>query len=209
MAKKIFKNKAMKKLSAPDQLGSLIQVIPNYAWVGMLSLILLLMGFIFYVFFGKMTSKVEASCLFYPANQPTAAEHSLDQSPENLAVYLFVNDLDANKIAPNMKVLISAQSDVLTQYGYLLGQVEEVTASFLSDSDSSQGNGDDRMEQLILNPRFKVKINPLRDEKTGYFKTSTQRLYPGPIMSKSICHAAIILKEQAPIRYIFPHLLDH
>ncbi len=56
---RIFRKAALERLSSPEKLDQLIRVTSPHSWVGLLSLLLLLLAFVLWGLFGTLNSRVE------------------------------------------------------------------------------------------------------------------------------------------------------
>ena len=194
----IFRKKALEKLNNPNQLDTLIQVIPKYAWISLFNLILLMTVIFLWLCFGQITSSIKMQGVFYPTDN---SEH------KTLKVYSFVDNDIAKKITKNTIALIAINEEHFQKYVNILGKVTDIVPYQEIQLSPNKNNIDAFLSQRILNSRYKIIITPsATKDNLEHYSTSSGLIYEKRIDPNTTCEIQLILKKNTPIHIVAPFL---
>ena len=109
----VFRNIAMARLSAPDELTEVLSITRPADWLILSALALLLVGGLVWASFASLEVCVAADDVLHNVNDAHKA-------------VLFVSDVRAGQIRPGLAVRLSLKSDVARKHGFIAGSVTGV-----------------------------------------------------------------------------------
>lgn len=188
----IFRKVALDKMSSPEQLDRLPAVSSTRAWLALAAVAVLLAVFIGWGFWGSIPVKVSGQGIF---TYPTA-------TPADLQALLYVPVGDAVKINPGKQVQILPTGINKEEYGFIMGQVVQVSDHSLNMMDISRDTGLDEWNENLSKkaPVLEVQVELHRDAKTiSGCRWSASEGPPLKIGSHTPCSGWIIVKNIRPI----------
>ncbi len=195
----LFRKVALERMSSPEQLDRLLQVTAPRSWLGLLSLVCLLLAAIAWGFLGEVRTTVSAQGAL------------LRSGAGEVEARLYVPVASGNEIRPLMETRVFPATGGHQRYGFIHGRVLAV-----SDAPVVQARQDGAPEvpgivtrPQAAGPLTEVRIALDRDERTpsGYRWSSGSE--PPPRLSDGTsCVAEIVIRKEKPITLVFPHLGD-
>jgi hypothetical protein len=192
-----FRQKALDRLSSPEQLDQMVRVIPGKGWLALLALVVLLGAVITWAITATLQLTVFGDGIITGSVE----------SPQTLEAVLFVSIDDGLRIQPGMRAQISPNSVHQEEYGLMWGKVAAVRGVPSTADEMLQVLGNDSLVSA-LNAEGKlveVRIQLDMDENTpsGYFWTSVSGP-PYEIHSGTLGDGVIVVDQQRPIELVLP-----
>lgn len=192
MQVEIFRKVALDKMSSPEQLDRLPAVSNTRAWLALAAVAALLVVFIGWGFGGSIPVKVGGQGIFI-----TPPETSAD-----LQALLYVPVGEAVKISPGKQVQVLPTGINKEEYGFIMGQVVQVSEHSLNMKDISRETGlnewDDDLNKQ--GPVLEVQVKLQRNSETvsGY-NWSASAGPPIKIGSHTPCNGWIVVRNVRPV----------
>lgn len=183
----IFRKEALERLSSPEQLDQLMQIVTPRSWLPLAALGGLLGVGLIWSFVGKIPVTTTGRGAIVYSNS----------SPPRLEGVTWFNAGEIAQIQPGMKVLLIPDVDGAQVAGGLRGSVETVSNPEVTTVEAARAQG--------LEPSYvEVVIVPDRTENGDYsWSTGTSMMAP---MAGMPAIARVTLDEKAPIAFVFPFL---
>jgi HlyD family secretion protein len=137
---------------------------------------------------------------------PIAAVQPVSSS---LSFQLYVSALKGKKVDPGMKAQITPSTVKRDEYGYMLGNVIEVSQYPVSSQAMMSVLNDDELVKSLTStgPVISVRIEPVPDPSTASgFKWSSQKGATVTVNSGTLGSADVVVREQPPITLVVPAL---
>jgi hypothetical protein len=190
----IFRKESLERLSSPEQLDQLMQVVNAKSWIPLAalgSLVFLALG---WSVVGRIPiTAIGRGILVYPTGSET-------DSANELVNISFFEPRTAERIQPGMPIIIVPDTGS-QRMGGIVGRVTSVKGSSITTVDAAR-------QAMASNPLSTESIEVMaelqRDAGTGAYQGSAgnvARLVPGTTTT-----ARITLAERAPITFVFPFL---
>lgn len=192
-----FRQKALDRLSSPEQLDKMVRVIPRKGWLALIALFVLLVALIAWAFSATLQLTVSGDGII------TNATESL----QTLEAVLYVSIDDGLRIQPGMTAQISPNSVHQEEYGLMWGQVSAVRGVPSTADDMLQVLGNDSLvsalnaEGKLVEVRIQLEEDP--DTPSGYCWTSVSGP-PYEIHSGTLGDGVIVVDQQRPIELVLP-----
>lgn len=186
----IFRKEALERLSSPEQLDQLMQIVTPRSWLPLSALGLLLTCGLVWSFLGRIpVTTTGQGVLVY--DDPEAA----DVPSQQLLGVAYFSAGEIAQIQPGMKVLLIPDVEGAQVAGGLLGTVKSVSTPEITTLEAARDND---LEQTYV----EVVTEPARSEN-GDYHWSTGSSSMAPIAGMPTI-ARVTLKERAPISFVLP-----
>jgi HlyD family secretion protein len=132
---------------------------------------------------------------------------TLEDFSAPIEAVVYVPAADGKKVLPGMPVQISPSTVKAEEWGFMLGEVEDVSEYPVSP---------DRLQRVLRNQRVvadltgqsapievDTKLIPAEDTPSG-FKWSSSQGPPNQIFSGTLCQAKITVEKKRPVAYVLP-----
>ncbi|MEO0408197.1 MAG: hypothetical protein AAF289_12675 [Cyanobacteria bacterium P01_A01_bin.135] len=190
----LFRQESLERLSSPEQLDQLMQIVRPQHWIPLVMLAVLVSLGVLWSIVARIPQVVSGPGVLL---QPS-------ESDESLVGLSYLGRIDGSKVRPGMDVLIlpSTGSD---RQGGIIGRVEEITVP--STTTLGMARKMDSMDEAVALSEVEVLVIPEADSETasGYRWSSAsgadQAILPGTAATMQIT-----LDEQPPIAFVFPFL---
>jgi hypothetical protein len=187
----IFRRESLERLSSPEQLDQLMQIVTPRSWLPLAALGALVGLGLLWSLFGRIPITARGTgVLVYPT-----------ASSNELIGLTYFDSAEGDRIQPGMPIIIVPSVLGSEQVGGVLGRVKSVSQPPIMTLDAA------RQQDPEAGRTIEVLVELERDPSTvsGYKWTSLGgnqlKLSPG-----SATTARITLEERAPIAFVFPFL---
>jgi len=192
--KNIFRKESLERLSSPEQLDQLMQVVRPRSWIPLATLASLMGLAILWSIFGRIPIT-------------TIGTGILVLSPSNKLVGItYFERGEGERIQPGMTIVIIPDTTRSERIGGLVGRVTEVSKPPITTLEMIRQGADADASQLQMVP-IKVQAELERDPSTvsGYrwSSVSGRRLTVNPGVTTT---ARVTVESRAPITFVFPFL---
>ena len=208
----IFRKESLERLSSPERLDQLMQVIKAKDWLPLGTLGFLVVLAIVWSILGRIPVTVSGRGVLLEAQQlnslPMTQTDSLKSAPLANIAYFTIGD--GKRIEPGMRVMVTPDTVKREEFGSIFGTVTSVSAFPITTESAANliGNGELATSLISQTGKMQVVAQLETDDTTfsGYRWTSAegsprQDLSPGITTS-----VRVILTQQAPISLVFPML---
>jgi hypothetical protein len=188
----IFRKESLERLSSPEQLDQLMQVVSPKSWLPLASLAFLMMLALSWGFFGRIPiTAVGKGVLVHPT-----------QSSDELVGLTYFGSNQAKQIQPGMEIMLVPDTLGAEQTDGLVAQVKSVSEPSVTTLDAARQSGIVNQENSV---EVVAELEPDPLTASGYRWSSRRgtRLTLSPGVSAI---ARITLAEKAPITFVFPFL---
>ncbi len=204
--KSVFRKKSLERLSSPERLEQLIQVVKPQDWLALATLGALVVFALGWSIFGRIPITVSGrGVLIRPQQSGVTAGTS---SPLVNLAYFKIGD--GKQIQPGMKVMITPDTVKREEFGGMVGSVTAVSALPITKQSVADLIGNAELAAALVSQGgqmqaiAQLKLDP--STFSGYEWSSAkgsphQKLSPGTTTS-----VRVILAEKAPIAFVFPVL---
>ena len=190
----IFRKESLERLSSPEQLDQLMQVVNAKSWMPLATLGSLIMLAVIWSVFGRIpiTATGEGALVY-----PTA-------SASDQLVNLTLFDMqDAGQIQPGMQVIIVPNSTGSEQGG-ILGRVTSVSGSTVTTLEAARQTINTNTPQAgTIEVLAELERDP--NHGNGYKWLSPKGAIP-TLVAGTTTTTRITLDRKAPIAFVFPFL---
>ncbi|MGC8917588.1 MAG: NHLP bacteriocin system secretion protein [Thermoanaerobaculum sp.] len=139
--------------------------------------------------------------------QPGTRLVTLEDPSQPLKAVLFVPAAEGKKIAPGMSANVSPSTVRPEEYGYIVGQVEEVSEFPLTPEALKRILRNEQLAQELAGRatpiRVTVDLVPQGDAPSGFRWTSGKgppvKVFPG-----TLCQGSVVVETKRPMAYIIP-----
>ncbi|MBD2071846.1 hypothetical protein H6F93_30730 [Leptolyngbya sp. FACHB-671] len=188
----IFRKESLERLSSPEQLDQLMQVVSPKSWLPLASLASLMALALVWGFFGRIPiTAVGKGILVHPT-----------QSSNELVGLTYFGSDEAKQIQPGMEIMLVPDTIGSEQTDGLVARIKSVSEPSVTTLDAARQSGITDQENLV---EVVAELEPDPSTASGYRWSSARgtRLTLAPGMSAI---ARITLAEKAPITFVFPFL---
>lgn len=190
----IFRRESLERLSSPEQLDQLMQIVSLRSWIPLVSLSSLLLLGILWSIFARIPITATGRGLLI---------RSSDTSDELIGLIYFSSD-EIDRIQAGMPILLMPDAQ-FGEAGGLLGQVKTIGQPAITTLEAArQAEASDPASLQQQTIEVLAELQPDSSTLSGYrwsTPSSDIKLSPG---TRTI--ARITLKEKAPIAFVFPFL---
>jgi hypothetical protein len=191
----IFRKESLERLSSPEQLDQLIQIVRPKSWLPLATLATLVGLGLLWSLLGRIPITARGNgILVYPT-----------ETSKDLTGLIYFEESEGDRIEPGMPIILVPNVLGSEQVGGILGRVKSVSEPPIMTLGAARQSASN--PTALTTGATEVLVELDRDETTasGYKWTSLSgmqlELSPGSATS-----ARIILEEKAPITFIFPFL---
>ena len=192
-----FRQKALDRLSSPEQLDQMVRVIPRKGWLALLALGVLVAAIFTWAAMATIQITVTGDGIV------TAAQGD----PEILEAVLYVSIDDGLRIQPGMIAQVSPNSVQQEEYGLMWGDVVSVQGVPSTADEMLAVLGNDSLVNALnaAGKLVEVRVQLSIDESSpsGYQWTSVTGP-PHKIHSGTLGDGVIVVEQQRPIDIILP-----
>jgi hypothetical protein len=188
----IFRKESLERLSSPEQLDQLMQVVSAKSWIPLATLGSLVLLTLIWSVVGRIPiTAIGQGILVHPSD-----------STNELVNLSFFEPRTAEQIQPGMPIIIVPDMAGSRRMGGIVGRVVSVKGSSITTLDAARQAA---QSNAAPTEAIEVMAELQRDATSGEYQWSStkpaQRLAPGTTTT-----ARITLAERAPITFIFPFL---
>ena len=199
----IFRPAALERLSSPEQLDQLMQIVTLRSWLPLATLGGLLFCALVWSVFGRIPVTTSGRGVIVRADtmagaMSDTASATMQELGEELVGVTYFSAGEIAQIQPGMDVLLIPDVQGAQVAGGLMGEVASVSTPSITTIEAVRKAGLDRTAYV------EVVTLPDRDE-SGHYHWSTKTNMMAPIAGMPAI-ARVTLKEQAPITFVFPFL---
>ncbi|MEM9907995.1 MAG: hypothetical protein AAF921_23535 [Cyanobacteria bacterium P01_D01_bin.44] len=183
----IFRKEALERLSSPEQLDQLMQIVTPRSWLPLAALGGLFACGLAWSIFGRIPVTTTGRGVIVYGETPS----------DGLQGVAYFSAGEIAQIYPGMEVLLIPDVEGAQVAGGLLGRVESVSEPPITTIEAARETG---FEQAYV----EVVTVPERDENGDfYWSTGTSDMAP---MAGMPAIARVTLEEKAPLAFILPFL---
>ena len=188
----IFRKEALERLSSPEQLDQLMQIVTPRSWLPLAALGGLLACGLTWSFLGSIPVTTTGRGVLVYDDPPAPGKPS-----ESLLGVTYFSAGEIAQIEPGMEVLLIPDVEGAQVAGGLMGEVQSVSEPPITTLDAAREAGLDRAY-------VEVVTVPARDENGDYhWSTGTSDMAP---IAGMPAIARVTFKKKAPIAFVFPFL---
>ena len=201
---RIFRPAALERLSSPEQLDQLMQVVTLRSWLPLATLGGLLFCALVWSVLGRIPVTTSGQGVIVRADTMAgamsdgAADTAMQGMGEELVGVAYFSAGEIAQVRPGMAVLLIPDVQGAQVAGGLMGEVVSVSTPSIATIEAVRQAGLDRTAYV------EVIALPNRDD-SGHYRWSTRTNMRAPIAGMPAI-ARVTLKEQAPITFVFPFL---
>lgn len=193
----IFRRESLERLSSPEQLDQLMQIVNLKSWIPLASVASLLLLGILWSIFGRIPITATGRGILVRSN---------DTSNQLVGVAYF-SSADSIRIQPGMSILMIPDVAGFAGSGGIMGQVKTISSSAITTLEAArQAEVNNSLDQQAIEVLADLEPDP--STPSGYKWSSggsdpkrNMQLAPGIPTT-----ARITLAEKAPIAFVFPFL---
>jgi hypothetical protein len=192
----IFRKESLERLSSPEQLDQLMQVVRPKSWLPLVALGSVMTFALLWGILGRIPiTATGKGLLVYP-----------DDSNQDLVGLAYFNQGEGDRIQPGMKIIFVPQTTTSERIGGILGQVKSVSGPPIMTLGMAREVSPD---QVVAphNDAIEILASLERDPSSPSGYKWSSRGGSGLSLSPGITATArVTLEEKAPITIIFPFL---
>lgn len=192
-----FRQKALDRLSSPEQLDQMVRVVSSKGWLALLVFGILVMAIFVWAAIATIQITVTGDGII----------SAPEGNPEILEAVLYVSIDDGLRIQPGMIAQVSPNSVQQEEYGLMWGEVAAVQGVPSTADEMLQVLGNDSLVNALnaAGKFIEVRVRLSTDENTpsGYQWTSVTGP-PHQIYSGTLGDGLIVVDQQRPIDIILP-----
>ena len=197
----IFRAKSLERLSSPDRLDQLMQVVSPKSWLPLTALGSLIFFSGAWSIWGRIPITVDGRGMIVNSRKKS----------ERLIGVTYFSIEDGKKVQPGMKIQITPQIVKRERYGGIVGNVTEVSSYPITEEDATKVIGNQELvRKLISSPeagRIQVFANLQPDSNTfSNYKWSSSSGPKQEISPGTTTVARVKIGERRPIGYVIPIL---
>jgi hypothetical protein len=191
--KQIFRQKALDKTFSADELDKVMQVTRPTGWLALLVMGVIICAALAWGVLGSLSIKVAAGGVI------------LDNSQGGQQAALFLPLASKENVKPGMKVQIAPAGLAPQQYGYLLGDVVDVSQYPLTRQNLTDVLGNSALAEIFSQdgPEVMITVKLQPDSRGGSYAWTTGRT--AQVSSGTLLQASIIVDEKRPIALLLPN----
>jgi len=190
----IFRQESLERLSSPEQLDQLMQVVTPRSWIPLATLCALIGLVLLWAIFGRIPITTAGRGVIV---------HPTSRSNELVGLTYFQQS-DTRQMRPGMTIILVPDSVQSERVGGVLAQIKSISGPSITTLDAArQAETDPSLQAGLIEVVTELERDP--STLSGYRWTSAGggklNLVPGVTTT-----ARITLEERAPIAFIFPFL---
>ena len=192
----LFRQESLERLSSPEQLDQLMQIVNSKSWIPLASVGVLMGLGLLWSIFGSISITVSGKGLIVnPANES-----------DKLVGLAYFPTAEGQQIQPGMEILLIPEGISASHTGGIMGTVKTISPPQVTTLDSAR-------EAIATDPtpiynstiEILAELSPNDETMSGYEWSSANgdkmMISPG-----ATAHARVTLAERAPISFVFPFL---
>jgi hypothetical protein len=195
----LFRKEALERISSPEQLDQLMQVVTLKDWLPLASIGFLVALALLWSIVGRIPIFIESKGLLVG---DTA-------NPNQLISVSYFPITQGKQIQQGDRILVIPETASIQEFGGLEAIVTEVSSVPVTEAAAlKRVNGNAELASLVYTPasiEVVAELKPNSANPTGYQWSMSQ----GPdekLSSETPTHARVMLSNQSPISFIFPFL---
>ncbi|HEY9643271.1 MAG TPA: hypothetical protein V6C57_22470 [Coleofasciculaceae cyanobacterium] len=195
----LFRKEALERISSPEQLDQLMQVVSLKDWLPLASIGFLVALALLWSIVGRIPVFVESKGLLVEDTS----------NPEQLISVSYFPIAAGKQIQQGDRILVIPETASIQEFGGLEATVMEVSPSPVTQASAlKRVNGNSELAALVYTPasiEVVAQLKPDPANTTGYQWSMSQ----GPnekLSSETPATAKVMLSNRAPISFIFPFL---
>jgi hypothetical protein len=191
----IFRKESLERLSSPEQLDQLMQVVTPRSWIPLATLGTLIGLVVLWAIFGRIPITMVGRGVIVRTTSGSS----------ELVGLTYFQQSDSEQIRPGMSIVLVPDSVQSERVGGVLARIKSISGPAITTLDAARQSK--TIDSSLQADSVEVMTELERDPSTlsGYRWTSTGgsklNLVPGVTTT-----ARITLEERAPIAFIFPFL---
>jgi hypothetical protein len=192
----IFRKESLERLSSPEQLDQLMQVVGPRSWLPLTALSVLMILSLIWSIFGRIpVTATSDGLLVRPTN-----------SSDQLIGIAFFDRREGDRIQPGMSIMMIPDAAGSEQSGGILGRVKSIASPSITTLDTARQTMLSNAASLANEP-VEVVIELERDPTNpSRYRWSSQSGADLNIAPGTPTTVRITLEEKAPIRFVLPFL---
>lgn len=192
----LFRQESLERLSSPEQLDQLMQIVNSKSWIPLASMGVLMGLGLLWSIFGTISITVSGKGLIvHPANET-----------ETLVGLAYFPTSEGQQIQEGMEILLIPEGISASHTGGIMGKVKTISAPQVTTLDSAR-------EAITTDPtpiynstiEILAELVPNDETMSGYEWSSANgdkmMISPG-----ATAYARVTLAERSPISFVFPFL---
>lgn len=190
MQERLFRKTALNRLASPDQLDRLMQITDLQGWLALFGLGILALLAVIWGVFGTIPITAQG-------------EGSIKATGQTLEVVAYIPLENAQEIRSNMdmKVRVEPLTIDAEQYGYLVGEVTEISSA-VALPEQIQAMLGRSLEEGVLWVEVRIGLQP-DDTPSGYKWTISQGPTDVDLKSGTPVRVIITIRTERPISRVF------
>jgi len=202
--KSLFREESLERLSSPERLEQLMQVVRPKDWLYLVTLGALLAYAVVWSIVGRIPVTASGRGVLIRPQKPSLSS----EEPANPISLAYFTIGDGKRIQPGMQVMITPDTVKREEFGGILGSVTSVSSFPVTRQSAAQLIGNAELADALISQSGQMQvIAQLKLDKStfsGYKWSSAkgspdQKISPGTTTS-----VRVILAEKAPITFVFP-----
>jgi hypothetical protein len=195
----LFRKEALERISSPEQLDQLMQIVNLKNWLPLAAIGFLLSLAVLWSFMGRIP--------VFIASRGLLVEDATD--PKQLVSVSYFPLAQGKQIQVGDRILISPETASLQEFGGLEAEVTKVSPSPVTQAAAlKHTKGNPELAELVYTPasiEVFAKLQPNPANATGY-QWSMSRGPDKKLSSETPATAQVLLSDRAPISFVFPFL---
>lgn len=194
----LFRKEALERISSPEQLDQLMQIVSLKNWLPLASIGFLLGLAVLWSIIGRIPVFIESKGLL--------VEDATD--PKQLISISYFPIAQGKQIQVDDRILISPDTASIQEFGGLEAKVTEVSPLPVTQASALKRVGNPELVELVYTPasiEVFAKLQPNPANSTGY-QWSMSKGPDEKLSSETPVRARVMLSNRAPISFIFPFL---
>ena len=209
MTKNIFRQESLERLSSPERLNQLMQVVKPKDWLPLTTLGLLVLLAIIWSLVGRVAVTVTGRGIILDSEQVkhVLGSSAVDTSSTLVNVsYLAIGD--GKQVKPGMKALITPDTVKREQFGSIVGMVTHVVAFPVTRQSAAKLIGNADLATLLISQsgtmQIVTQLKPDCASLSGYRWTSQTNSTHQQLSAGITTSVKVIVAQEAPIEFVFP-----
>ncbi|NET48586.1 MAG: hypothetical protein F6K09_07615 [Merismopedia sp. SIO2A8] len=192
----LFRQESLERLSSPEQLDQLMQIVNSRSWIPLASMGALMGIGLIWSIFGSISVTVSGKGLIVHP----------DSSPETLVGLAYFPSSEGQHIQPGMEVLLIPDGISASHTGGIMGTVQSVSMPEITTLETAK-NAIAADPTPLYDSRVEVvaALKPNDETMSGY-EWSSANGDSMMIPAGSTAKARVTLAQRSPISFVFPFL---
>lgn len=198
----IFRQESLERLSSPEQLDQLMQIVTPKSWLPLATLGSLIVIAVLWSVVGRIPITATASGVLVLANADTATANAATTNANQLVAISFFPPEQGERIQPGMPIVIVPETAGSERIGGLRGRVQSVSKPTIITLEAARQAMADAAPFENQAIEIVAELEPDPSHPSGYQWSALSggtTLEPGTMTMNRIT-----LEEKAPISFLFP-----